>query len=126
MKRGNQYYSLEADTQRSRIYFSIMGKTPNVAAIPNFWDDWKATIAELGPEWTLLGDLLEMKPHPPDVEQLNVDVQGYLMQNGCKKVAQLAPLETMAQVNEFSAKSGLKDIMRAFNSKKVAEMWLYR
>ncbi len=126
MKRGNQYYSLEPNKEKNRIYFSIMGQAPNVAAIPNFEQDWKDVVGELQSGFTIIGDLMEMKPHVKDVEDLNVKIQGWLMQNGCTKVAQLAPLEAMANVNEFSEKSGLKEILRAFNSKKVAEMWLDR
>jgi hypothetical protein len=126
MKRGNNYYSLEPDKEKNRIYFSIMGQAPSTSAIPSFEQDWKDVVGEVQSGFTILGDLMEMKPHVKDVEDLNVKVQGWLMQNGCKKVAQLAPLEAMANVNEFSEKSGLKEILRAFNSKKVAEMWLDR
>ncbi len=126
MKKGNQYYSLESDKGKNRIYFSMMGKAPSAAAMPNFEQDWKTVVDELQTGFTILGDLLEMKTPVQAVEDLNVKVQGWLMQNGCKKVAQIAPLEAMAQVNEFSEKSGLKEILRAFNTKKVAEIWLDR
>ena len=126
MKRGNQYYSLEPDKEKNRIYFSIMGQAPNVGAIPKFEQDWKDVVAEVSEGFTILGDLMEMIPHVKDVEDLNVKVQGWLMQNGCRRVAQLAPLAAMENVNSFSEKSGLKEILRAFNSKKVAEMWLDR
>ncbi|MHA1315803.1 MAG: hypothetical protein ACTSRB_18000 [Candidatus Helarchaeota archaeon] len=101
MKRGNQYYSLEADPSKNRIYFSIIGYTPSVDAIPNFEEDWKKTVDEVKPGFTILGDLMNMKPHPPDVEALNTKVQAWLMTKGCRKVAQLAPIEARMQVNKF-------------------------
>ena len=124
MKRGNEYYSLEGSQEKNRIYFKIMGQAPNAAAIPNFEQDWKDTVAEVKTGFTILGDLMEMKPHVKDVEDLNVKIQGWLMQNGCRRVAQLAPLDAMANVNEFSEKSGLREILRAFNFERSAEMWL--
>lgn len=124
MKRGNEYYSLEGAQEKNRIYFKIMGQAPNVAAIPNFEQDWKDTVAEVKTGFTILGNLMEMKPHVKDVEDLNVKIQGWLMQNGCRRVAQLAPLDAMANVNEFSEKSGLREILRAFNFERSAEMWL--
>ena len=126
MKRGNEYYSLEANKEKNRIYFSIVGQAPSVAAIPNFEKDWHDTVAEVEQGFTILGDLRSMKPHVKDVEDLNVKVQTWLMQNGCRRVAQIAPLEAMANVNEFSEKSGLREILRAFNTDAAAEMWLDR
>jgi len=47
------------------------------------------------------------------------------MQQGCQKVAQLVGnLDTMSQVNAFAEKSGMRDILRAFNIKRTAELWL--
>jgi len=124
MPRGNSYYQIEADRERNRIYFKLSGVAPNVNAIPNFEQDWKDTVAELKPGFTILGDLLEAGKLVPEVEALNTKVQGWLMQNGCRKVAQLAPLAVIAQVNDLSEKSGLRDILRGFNFMRSAEMWL--
>lgn len=74
MKRGNEYYSLEANKEKNRIYFSIMGQAPSVASIPRFEEDWHDTVAEVQSGFTILGDLRSMKPHLKDVEDLNVKV----------------------------------------------------
>lgn len=75
--------------------------------------------------FTILGDLSKCGPLPADVEELNTKVQGWLMQNGCGKVAQLiGDLNVMSQVNEFSEKSGLREVLRAFNFEKTAVLWL--
>jgi hypothetical protein len=124
MTRGNDYYKLEADTERNRIYFKLIGQAPSVSAIPSFEQDWKDVVAEVKQGFTILADLLESQQLVPDVEALNTKVQGWLMENGCRKVAQLAPLAVMAQVNEFAEKSGLRDILRGFNFMRSAEMWL--
>ena len=124
MTRGNDYYQLEADPERNRIYFKLSGQAPSVAAIPNFEQDWKAIVAEVKPGFTILGDFLEAGDFLPDVEALNTKIQGWLMQNGCRKVAQLAPLSVIAQVNDLSKKSGLREILRGFNFMRSAEMWL--
>ena len=124
MKRGNQYYSLEVDVPKNRIYFSINGYTPSVKEIPYFEQDWKETVKEVKSGFTILGDLMTMQPHPPDVEELNKKVQAWLMSKGCRKVAQLAPMEARIQVNKFSEESGLGEVLRAFHLKKNAEIWL--
>ena len=124
MSRGNSYYQVEAAPDKNRIYFKLSGQIPSVAAVPNFEQDWKDVVAEVKPGFTILGDFLEAGQFLPDVEALNTKVQGWLMQNGCRKVAQLAPLSVIAQVNEFSEKSELREILRGFNFMRSAEMWL--
>jgi hypothetical protein len=125
MKRGNQYYGLEADKGKNRINFSMTGYLPNVDAISNFESDWHTTVGELESGFTIIGDLSKCEPLPPDVEALNTKVQGWIMSQGCSKVAQLVgDLNTMSQVNAFAEKSGMREILRAFNIKRTAEIWL--
>ena len=125
MKRGNQYYSVEADKEKNRVNFSMQGDIPDVASVSNFEPDWKTTVGELSSGFTIIGDLSKCEPLPPDVEALNQQTQGWIMAQGCSKVAQLVGnLDTMSQVNAFAEKSGMRDILRAFNVKRTAELWL--
>lgn len=125
MKRGNQYYSVEADQEKNRVNFTMQGTIPNVEAVSNFESDWHTTVGEVKSGFTILGDLSKCAPLPEDVETLNQKVQGWLMQQGCRKVAQLVgDLNVMSQVNAFAEKSGMKDILRAFNINRTAVMWL--
>ena len=125
MERGNQYYSVEADKQKNRVNFSMTGDIPDVASVSNFESDWKATVGEVNSGFTILGDLSNCGPLPSDVEALNQKMQGWIMQQGCSKVAQLVgDLNVMSQVNAFAEKSGMRDILRAFNIQKTAIIWL--
>jgi hypothetical protein len=103
----------------------MTGYIPNVDAISKFESDWHNTVSELNSGFTIIGDLSKCDPLPTDVEALNTKVQGWIMGQGCRKVAQLVgDLNTMSQVNAFAEKSGMRDILRAFNIKRTAEMWL--
>ena len=125
MKRGNQYYSVEADLEKNRVNFVMEGTIPDVEAVRNFESDWHTTVGELKTGFTILGDLSRCSPLPDDVEALNTKIQGWLMGQGCRKVAQLVgDLNVMSQVNAFAEKSGMKDILRAFNITRTAVMWL--
>ena len=125
MKRGNQYYSVEADLEKNRVNFVMEGTIPDVEAVRNFESDWHTTVGELKTDFTILGDLSRCSPLPDDVEALNTKIQGWLMGQGCRKVAQLVgDLNVMSQVNAFAEKSGMKDILRAFNITRTAVMWL--
>ena len=123
--RGNEYYSLEANTEKNRIYFSMQGAIPNVDAIKDFLPDWKTTVEEIKEGFTILGDLSKCEPLPEDVDKLNQETQGWIMSQGCRKVAQLVgDINLMSQVNAFAEKSGMREILRAFFYVKGAEMWL--
>ena len=125
MERGNTYYSVEADKEKNRVIFSMTGNIPNVDAVSNFESDWHSTVGEVTSGFTIIGDLSKCAPLPPDVETLNQKVQGWIMQQGCRKVAQLVgDLNVMSQVNAFAEKSGMRDVLRAFNLRKTAIMWL--
>jgi hypothetical protein len=103
----------------------MQGEIPDVSAVSNFESDWHTTVGELTSGFTIIGDLSNCAPLPDDVEALNQKVQGWIMQQGCKKVAQLVgDLNVMSQVNAFAEKSGMRDILRAFNVRRTAEMWL--
>ena len=125
MERGNTYYSVDADKAKNRVNFTMQGDIPNGDAITNFESDWHTTVGEVTSGFTILGDLSKCGPLPSDVEALNQKVQGWIMQQGCRKVAQLVgDLNVMSQVNAFAEKSGMRDVLRAFNLQKTAEMWL--
>ncbi|MBA7625562.1 hypothetical protein ES703_32993 [subsurface metagenome] len=123
--RGNEYYSLRADREKNRVYFSMQGAIPKVDAIKDFMPDWRTTVGEVKEGFTILGDLSKCEPLPEDVDKLNEETQAWIMAQGCKKVAQLVgDINLMSQVNEFAEKSGMRDILRAFFYVKGAEMWL--
>jgi len=125
MERGNTYYSIEADKEKNRVNFTMQGDIPNVEAVNNFESDWHTTVGEVTSGFTIIGDLSKCAPLPSDVETLNQKVQGWIMQQGCRKVAQLVgDLNVMSQVNAFAEKSGMRDVLRAFNLRKTAIMWL--
>jgi len=125
MKRGNEFYSVEYDKEKNRIYFSMTGDVPSVNVVSNFESDWKSTVSESKQGFTILGDLSKSGKLSPEFEALNTKVQGYLMEQGCRKVAQLVgDLNVMSQVNAFAEKSGMRNVLRAFNFEKTAEIWL--
>ncbi len=125
MKRGNEFYSVEYNNEKNRIYFSMTGDVTSVNVVSNFESDWKLTVSESKQGFTILGDLSKSGKLSPEFEALNTKVQGWLMEQGCRKVAQLiGDLNVMSQVNAFAEKSGMRNVLRAFNFEKTAEIWL--
>jgi hypothetical protein len=71
LKRGNQYYSVEADKEKNRVNFMMQGSIPDIDSVNNFESDWYATVGELSFGFAIIGDLSKCEPLPPDVEELN-------------------------------------------------------
>ncbi len=127
-KIEHKHYSLDVNTEKNRVYFTLIGDIPSVGAIPDFESDWNKVLddTELQKGFTILGDLRGVKPMPQDVQDLNSKVQGTIMQKGCSRVAQIAPIDVVVEVNKFSEKSGLKEILRGFSLVNSGERWLDR
>ena len=125
-KIEHENYSLDVNVDKNRVYFKLIGNIPSVDSIPKFEADWNIVLDEMGltKGFTILGDLREVEPLPQDVQDLQTKVQTTIMQKGCKKVAQVAAMATVVEVNKFSEGSGLKEILRGFSLVNSAERWL--
>lgn len=124
MEIVHKHYELKYDSDKNRVSFKVKGLVPSKAAIPDFEKDWMKIAANVKPNWTILANLKEMKPFPPEVAQWNQEVQGKLVQRGLKKVGQVAPMEVCVQVNKMANQSGMKDSMHAFFNESDALHWL--
>jgi hypothetical protein len=119
------YYELDYDTEKNQIWWKIIGFWPSVDAVPNFDSDWKNTTANIPKGFTIMADLAEMKPFPPDVFELNQKKQIELMELGCSKVAQVTQsVMTVSQINRVAKESGMDAVLKAFDNFDDAQNWL--
>ena len=120
----NEYYELEYDSDKNRVYYKMKGLWKSVAVVPNFEQDWINMVRKTRNGWTILGDLKTLQPMPADVNALNGKVQQYLMGQGLRKVAQVADIAVAGSINAMARKSGLREVLWAFYDKPTAETWL--
>jgi len=120
----NDYYEIEYDSIKNRVYYTMKGLWKSVAVVPNFEQDWRNVVQKIRKDWTILGDLKTLQPMPDDVNALNGKVQQYLMTTGLRKVAQVADIAVAGSINAMARKSGLKEVLWAFYDKPTAETWL--
>jgi len=120
----NNYYELEYDSIKNRVYYKMKGLWESVAVVPNFEQDWRNIVKKTRDDWTILGDLRTLQPMPDDVTALNGSVQQYLMTKGLRKVAQVAKVAVAGSINAMARKSGLKEVLWAFYDNPTAEIWL--
>jgi hypothetical protein len=120
-----EYYELAYDREKNRVHWKIKGYWPSVDAVPNFHADWGKAMAEVAQGFTILADLREMRPAPPDVAELHQGKQKELMELGCRKAVQVSSdAVTVMQINRVAKKSGMGSVLRAFDNLSEADAWL--
>ncbi len=124
LKVTHEYYELEYNAEKNRIYFLCRGAWTSRAVAPDFMEDWKSVMQECDSDWTILGDLREITELSPDAQDWHSEVQAVIMDRGVRKVAQVAPVEVAGKVRSFSRDSGMKKVLWAFTNPEEAESWL--
>ncbi len=102
-------YSLEIDIAKNRVYFCIRGHWDKNTLLTNYLLDWKEAISYLQPNFTIISDTFTMLPHAVSVEKLHEETQKYLIDNGLFKVAEIMPINDIAnlQANKITKRSQL-------------------
>ena len=119
------FYSIEVDTTKNRMYFTIVGFWKNSTVVPNYLDDIKKALRSLSPGFTILTDVSQMKTPSTEVGSLHELAQRLLIEAGLKKTAEIIPdnkaIEKMV-LQRLSTKSGM--VKSTFHDKATAEAWL--
>ncbi len=118
------YYALDYDAGKNRIYFHCFGRWSSRSVAPDFLKDWQKVMAQCKPGWSILGDLRKVEELSDDAQQWHVEVQQAILDRGVRKVAQVAPFEVAGTVRKFSQESGLQKVLWAFMDIASAELWL--
>lgn len=119
------FYSIEVDTIKNRMYLTIVGFWRNSTVVPNYLDDIKKASRSLSSGFTILTDVSQMKTPSTEVGSLHERAQRLLIEAGLKKTAEIIPdnkaIEKMV-LQRLSTKSGM--VRSTFYDKATAEAWL--
>ena len=121
----NNYYELEIDTEKNRVYTKLMNKWTSIKEVPNFFADWKKIASMTKPNFTIFADIRLMGTLSKEVEILHQEIQTYLVEE--KKLletAQLASQDELAdyQIHRSTKRSNLS--IRKFATQEEAEQYL--
>lgn len=118
------FYSITADTDKNRIYFSIVGSWKSPSDVPNYMDDWKKAVKQVRRGFTVLTDMTQAKVALPEIRKLHEDAQKMVMSAGLSKVAEVYPDDAVLkmQIDRISQASSMTK--QAFSDRKAAELWL--
>ncbi len=120
----NKFYRLRYDEKENRVYFDCMGNWTSREVTPDFVKDWETIIENCKTGWTIIGDLRKVEYLSDDAQAWHAEAQKKCMENGVRKVAQVAPMETAATCIAFSRQSGMKKVLWAFTKPEDAIEWL--
>jgi hypothetical protein len=118
------FYTMEVDTVKNRLYLKIIGFWSDPSLVPNYLADIKKAAQALTIGFTVLTDLTEMKTAPQEVGELHARAQKILVNFGLKKTAEIVPGSVILkmQVKKFGKISEIQK--EQFHSAEEAEAWL--
>ncbi len=122
---NTRFYRMKVDAEKNRVYFKILGFWGSRQNVPNYLDDWRKTLKELRPGFTILTDLTESKMPSEDAVELHEQAQKLVMEAGLSKVAELRPEAdplVQRQYDELSRTTSMQK--RVFTDFDKAEAWL--
>ncbi|MCP4605724.1 MAG: hypothetical protein GY847_35255 [Proteobacteria bacterium] len=120
----NEYYKIEINEDKNRVYFRIQGFWKSPAVVPNFLNDWETTIGCLKPGFTIVSDLTEMKPPAVSLSNIHEQAQCMLVAAGLSKTAEIISETVLLelQLKRYAGKSSMKK--KEFSVLEEAEAWL--
>lgn len=122
---NTNYYELQVDTEKNRVYTKLTGRWTKVEEVPNFFEDWKKTASYTKPNFTIFADIRLMGTLSKRVEVLHQEIQKYLVEEkGLLHTAQLASEDSLAdyQIHRLTKRSNLT--ISKFATQEEAESYL--
>ena len=117
-------YSVSVDSNKNRMYLTVVGFWASPSDVPNYIDDVKKASAAVTKGFTILTDLTQMKTPAPELGPIHEQAQKSLINAGLKKTAEILSDDAIAKMvmDRYSKASGMEKMV--FNNKHDAEAWL--
>ena len=120
----NDYYAIEVDESKNRVYLTITGFWRDQSDVPHFLDDMKEAAQHVSSGFTVLTDVTKMKTPPPAIGEIHVQAQQIFVQAGLDKTAEILPQAAISNIalGRYAKKSGMEK--GSFATPEEAEAWL--
>ena len=120
---SNNYYEIAIDRTKNRFYVTIKGFWRSSQDVVHYLKDLKTGLARLQRKFTLLTDLREMKIHPQEIQNIHLQAQQLLLNNGLMQTAEVyASSFVQFQTTNLSKQSKMP--LKQFTSIGEAENYL--
>lgn len=121
----NEFYSVEIDRAKNRLYLTGKGFWKDVMIARDFGTYTQQGVQKLAPGYSVLADLHEFKTPPPEVGAIIIESQK-ITANTIGKSAQVVGQNVAIEMpmDRYAKTSGIKPRTRSFATKAEAEAWL--
>jgi hypothetical protein len=117
------YYTIEVDKTKNRIYYTPIGFWRNGSVVPNYLSDIQKALNAVTPGFTFLADVRALKIPPQEVQALFKQAQEKAKAAGLSKTAEVLPKSLLRLAVERTSKE-TKIQRQGFATIKDAEVWL--
>ncbi|AFM06131.1 hypothetical protein Fleli_3825 [Bernardetia litoralis DSM 6794] len=119
-----QYYHLQIDKEKNRIYFTILARWNGIEDFKKFFDEWKKGVDLLELNFTIHSDLRLMPKLSYEVENLFGEIQIFLVENGLLGLGEIPADNDISnlQVHRLSEKNKMPT--NKFKTSKEVEKYL--
>lgn len=119
----NQQYQIGIDKDKNRAFITIIGFWRNPEEVSEYLPDLDRALQQLQPDFTLLTDLSQMKPHPQALNPVHLAAQQLLLSRGLTQTAEVISSSIVQfQTDLLSKQSSMP--LRQFKSLEQASAYL--
>ncbi len=120
-----KYYNIEVDSDKNRVYMTLIGYWPNNEEVSSFLEDMKAVTEMVTSGFSVLTDISKMQTPSPEIGEMHMKAQKLFLDAGLERTVEVIPpdkpIEKMA-IDRYSRAREKKK--RVFGDRWSAEAWL--
>ena len=119
------YYTLDIDNQKKRIYHHVFGTWGEVPEVSQFLQDWETVLAQISEGYTMLTDARRFRLLSASWAAMTIRLRKKLFQAGIKKIAEVLPERAVTKMQFSTISTHVNDVTtKIFASEAEAEAWL--
>lgn len=121
-----EYYSIDIDIEKNRIYFTILGGWKGIQDFEGFEQLWIDTSRQMQPHYTICSDVRLMPMCSHEIEDLFSKIQQFLIKDGLLNIAEIMAINEISymQLHRMSEKNKMPT--SKFKTLEEAEIYLDR
>jgi hypothetical protein len=118
------YYEIHFSKEKNRVYYRAWGFWPDVSVVPDYLAHVNEILKYIRPNFTMVVDMSEIEPHPPEVEELRQQAQINTIKAGMAIAAEIISKDFVSGLQFDSMTDVTKFPKNKFFSYENAEKWL--
>ncbi len=120
-----EYYTLDIDDQKKRIYNHVFGTWGDVPEMSQFLRDWDTVLTNISDGYTMLTDARQFRLLSASWAAMTIRIRKKLFQAGIRKIAEVLPERAVTKMQFSTISTHSNDVItKIFATEAEAEAWL--